>query len=93
MSKIPLCKVENYLLTTWGYVYILKTSRGLYCKVLNYMGLECHVFYIYMFWLFQPFLFLNKGNFDIFIGFVMNNHFRHFDTLIQIMRGLVIYNF
>ena len=38
MSKIPLCKVENYLLTKGGYVYILKTIRGLYGKVLNHKG-------------------------------------------------------
>lgn len=44
MSKLPLCKVENYLLTKGDYVYILKIIRGLYVKHKNYTGLVCHVF-------------------------------------------------
>ena len=36
MSKIPLYKVENYLLTKGGYVYILKIIWGLYDKALNH---------------------------------------------------------
>ena len=31
-----------------------------------------------------------KGNFDIFKGLVTNDHFRHFDTLIQTIMGLSI---
>ena len=38
ISKVLLCIVENYLLTTGGYVYISRIIRGLYGKILNHKG-------------------------------------------------------
>ena len=51
---------------------------------------SAHVYYTYIFWLLQPFLFLNNGSFDIFKCSIVNDHFRHFNTLIQTMSGLYI---
>ena len=38
ISKVPLCKVKNFLLTTGDYVYILKIMSELYGKTLNHKG-------------------------------------------------------
>ncbi|CDP05587.1 unnamed protein product [Coffea canephora] len=45
---------------------------------------EYYAYHVYIFWSLHPFEFINKGNFNIFIGSITDDHFCHFYTLINI---------